>query len=77
MQESDKLRRTKLIEETKKYRDLLSMLRFTDRRAPSSEQEEITRRNEEISDRLRAPSLNGLRFQEVEEAWYLFDFRPV
>ena len=54
MQESDKLRRTKLIEETKKYRDLLSMLRFTDRRAPSSEQEEITRRNQEISDRLRA-----------------------
>ena len=54
MQESDKLRRSKLIEEIKKYRDLLSMLRFTDRRAPSFEQKEITRRNQEISDRLRA-----------------------
>jgi len=69
MQESDKLRRSKLIEEVKKYRDLLSMLRFTDRRAPSSEQEEIARRNEEISDRLRAleNELHELNVQLIRE----------
>jgi transcription elongation GreA/GreB family factor len=69
MQERDKLRRSKLIEEVKKYRDLLSMLRFTDRRAPSSEQEEITRRNEEISDKLRAleNELRELNVQLIRE----------
>jgi hypothetical protein len=69
MHESDKLRRSKLIEEVKKYRDLLSRLRFTDRRAPSSDQEEITARNEEISDRLRAleNELHELNVQLIRE----------
>jgi len=45
------------------------MLRFTDRRAPPSEQEEIARRNEEISDRLRAleNELHELNVQLIRE----------
>jgi hypothetical protein len=69
MQESDKLRRSKLIGEVKKGRDLLSMLKFTDRRAPPSKQDEIARRNQEIMERLRAleNELHELNVQLIRE----------
>jgi type IV secretory pathway VirB4 component len=69
MQESDKLRRSKLIREVTEHRDLLSMLKITDRRAPSFEQEAIARRNQEITDKLRAleNELHALNVQLIRE----------
>ena len=69
MQESEKLRRGKLIEDVKKYRHLLSMVKFTDRKAPSSMQEAIARRNQEITEKLHAleTELHDLNVQLIRE----------
>jgi hypothetical protein len=69
MQESDKLRRGELIEEIKRYRDLLFMTKFVDQRAPSSAKEAIASRNQEITEKLRLMEneLHELNVQLIHE----------
>jgi hypothetical protein len=69
MQESAKLRRGKLIEEIRRYRHRLSVMKFADQRAASPAKEAVARHNQEIAEKLRSVEneLHELNVQLIRE----------
>jgi hypothetical protein len=69
MQESAKLRRGKLIEEIRRYRLRLSVMKFAEQTAAPPAKEAIARHNQEIAENLRSMEneLHELNVQLIRE----------